>query len=266
MRKLFKLSLCVALVALCVTVVKAENYDVPVNDTSRANLGNWQVALIERQTDTGTKTADLTKADIMSENLFAKWNDETSYGKAKRITGTPTGWTSEGAGWISADTSGMGYSGLYAYMTTFTATAGDVLESLTMNAFSDDYIVGFAVNGVWLDFDVVESLNKNANVSDPLNSNFKGWLYEASYRANYDESKGDTLLKLQEENTLVVFVHNNNSENWANEKNWTGFNARFEGTATPAQSTTTPEPATLAILGLGVLGAAAARRRQVKKA
>lgn len=187
-----------------------------------------------------------------------------NFGDVRALSNSELGasWNTSNSGWITPATStnnGYNSNGFYAYRLQFSLELGSLtldnfLAEFTATAYSDDYIAGIFLNGVEFAADQVANAQKNS-WNTPTAVSFE-------YQANVP--------LYAEGNELIVVVHNNR-EFKNEERNATGLNMIL-GINSNAKITidepgdggfsTTPEPATLLILGLGAAGAAFARRRK----
>ena len=177
-----------------------------------------------------------------------------SYNDAYSVTNRPNGWAdrfSHGNGnqahWISTNEQASGHNGFYAYKTGFQgdSAANEIMTSFRAYILSDDHIDAVYLNG--------ELLNAKI-IADP---DGKGWYVSVEFNK-------DLNMSVLDENELIFVTHNTHSEgNYDPESNPTGFAVEYEiGTTT--KSSTTPEPGTLIVLGLGMAGAAFTRRHRKK--
>lgn len=273
MRKTIVATLCVAL-ALCVSTqfVNADTENVEILnyrvETKGKDTNLWSVANITPSgyiNGSGTDYANRTKFDA----AYLRFDSETgisgvtNWGGVTQLSQSNNGWKwNDNSGWITPTGStnqGFNTNGFYAYRLVFDAAmSGDFWANFTATVYADDYVVGIFLNGVEMDAETVA-----ANQTDSWKL---GTTVNFSYSAEVPFHK--------ENNELILVVHNNRQ--YKNEdENATGLNAivNIESNAeitiqepdTGGENTTTPEPATMLILGLGTLGAGIYGRRRFQK-
>ena len=235
MKNLFVLA--AMLVALSVGFAQADY-------TGSSASGNWTVA------DMGALDPEKGNAHCYDGSYESLKNG--NYNNAYSVTNRPNGWADSfthgnqnQAHWISTNEQASGHNGFYAYKTGFqgNSTASEVMTSFRAYILSDDHIDAIYLNGVLLNADII---------ADP---DGKGWYVSVEFNKDID-------ISVLDENELVFVTHNTHSESGFNpESNPTGFAVEYE-IGTTAKSNATPEPGTLIVLGLGMVGAAFARRRK----
>jgi hypothetical protein len=167
-----------------------------------------------------------------------------------------------GSQWITPyiDDVNYGENGFYGYKYTLTASDANALTvsgTLNMTISGDDYIAAIYANGSLLYYDELKwgaiagtDANKQGN-----------WLYLMD-GLKFDVDLVNGMLDL-------VFVVHNTNEGMVNTENPTGFYA--DGFLTtnidmlPPGESAVPEPATLAVIGLGLAGLGLAHRLRKKK-
>ena len=238
MRNLF--ALAALFVALSVGFAHADYF-------GSSGSGNWTVA------DMGT--LDPGKGnDYCYKGTYEDLNHDRYY-EAQKVTNLPQGWNnnfSHGdqnqAHWISTNEQASGHNGFYAYKTGFqgNSTANEIMTSFRAYILSDDHIDAVYLNGELLNAEII------------ADKDGKGWYVSVEFNK-------DLNMSVLDENELIFVTHNTHSESDYNpESNPTGFAVEYEiGTTT--RSSTTPEPGTLIVLGLGMAGAGFVRRRLASK-
>ncbi len=255
MRNVFVLA--AVMVALSVGYAKAA-LDPYVFSTGET--GKWNVKAVKRITS-GTGSLDYLDAGY-------GYPGSTGYDTAAVVPSGSHGWASkyptsaypnfpseagDTVNWISTDVSGMDYNGYYAYQYKFDkqSNVDEVVTIFRAYVFTDDHIDAVYLNGKEITF--------TAPAQD-----FKGWY-------NLEFIVDDTsMFKLDATDNEIVFItHNNNSESKPDQydnrdPNPTGFASVIEIT-TIEEFGVIPEPATIGLIGLGMLGAGFAARRRNRK-
>jgi len=233
------LFVCVALAMLFgVATVNADSIHTTADD-------GWFVAFLGHQTDKGEDWVPSTGSAF----------NASEYAEAAKNTYGANIWWWEGelvnekdSVWISR-ANGMDENGYYSYMTSVDGSALLGLDSMSLTFTADDRIMAIFVNGKQVEGGVLPQ-GTNGNTWESLTT-FDGVMFSDYF---WNEN-GD--------NWIEFIVENDNrldSYDWGT-KNWTGLFAEIKFLNSD-QSETTPEPATLLILGLGAVGAGLAARRR----
>ena len=241
MRNLFVLA--AVFVALSVGVANA-GYE------GSTGSGAWTVAKVEGMAGSGD-------ANHWNGNLTGVY--ETA---VEVPAGTWEGWftkhsNGDDATWISSSDQAKEQNGFYAYKTSISTntSAAVTITGFTADILSDDHIDAIILNGVSLPLD---------SIITTIPGDGKGWKVSFDFP---DLKDGLNMLVLGDSFDLIFVVHNSNSEGvppYSAGDNPTGFAVKYD-IATTTDSNVTPEPATLAVIGLGMFGAGFVARRRNRK-
>ena len=205
---------------------------------------------------TGTTWTSIAGASGIYEGpTWGTWNSTFSGGNQPK-------WLNDGKGWISpySDSTGnASVNGFYAYKYDITAPNSDGWFTLRLDMQADDYITAVYLNGLTI-WGAVEDADIHAGQS--MVQDWTGTLNLGGF--SLGEQKYDLAEYLLDDLTLsLIFVVHNTGQGSINDANPTGLyvSGRY-AFGTDAIENSTPEPATLLILGIGLSGLGVARLRR----
>ena len=186
---------------------------------------------------------------------------EGEYNPAHAVTNLAAGWATSflqsgnDAAWISSSEDIYGNNGFYAYKTGFgqdpdlvipVGATAEIFTAFQAYILSDDHIDGIYLNGTKLNADIV------------ADTDGKGWYVSVNFILEGMDMEVDDM------NDLIFVAHNTHSEgNFHADPNPTGLAVEYRiSTGFKYDVDTVPEPATLAVIGLGLLGAGFVARRR----
>ena len=259
------------------TVVSTETYEYKITTADSAKL--WHVATLLKQgnsgytnpvnSNLGSTDPNKTTANGIYTSVGTKWSDlnaadylkNASYGAVKQ--GSRSQWTDSGK-WVGiGDKDNKIENGFYAFKYSLFTTNGETLTSGSLNlgsVGSDDYITAVYANGERI---YLSELVQDAKASDSNWTTLSKLLFED---VALDYRNGIGYLD------LVFVVHNTNLGGTAVNSNpmglfvdgWLTTSILMYGPDDKPGEVVTPEPATLAVFGLGLAGLGLARRRMKK--
>jgi hypothetical protein len=250
-------------------------------DTVGSLGGRWSVAALYTYLKNQYASADVQYRDTAIATYRS--GEGLSYKSVKQIASkslTTTGGVDErlNLDWITpktANSKGETLNGFYAYKMTFdfdltpfmTASGGwDTALLNTMSLFldfklgADDHLEGAYLNGISLMPD---------DYADSVGYGTEQWSVATAVSNEFYASEAIQSGLIQSSGNELVFIvhndgHNGQASGFTNGSNATGMGAVgniYIDAHKDLSNIATPEPATLLVFGLGIAGAAAARRR-----
>lgn len=227
-------------------------------DTSAENAPKWLVS------GAITPTNFNYESDKSLNKSYVDALTADDYSTARSVSyESAAGWTDGGAGWITGAEEAKGVLApnsfsVYAFVFDMVIEKGfsdAAWASFSATLNSDDFVVAIYLNG-----DLVADTDETQKGSN--------WVTGTTVTFSTDISG----VELKNESNVLQLVVLNNHTTGKEGDNATGLNASFEIKSNAKivindepiipNTTATPEPATLLILGVGVAGAALARRRK----